>query len=481
MAYRHGVYIEEVPTSIVPPRRVSAALPVVIGAAPVNMVDSPPVNEPVLAYSYSEAVQKLGWSEEGWGGFTLCEFMDAYFSKFAMSPVVFINVLDPSSHTASVTDESQTFSDDEITLANEGVLTDTVTVKDSDGSTTYELDTDYTVSFDQDGNCVVTRVDSGTITEGEQVTVTYDHLDPSSLTTDEIVGGVDSSTGDKTGLELVNEIFPKFRMVPGQIVSPGWSYNTDVAATMAAKAGNINEHFQALALIDLDDSTVTQYSDAPSTKNDNNLTDSLQVVCWPRCKLGDKTYWMSSQLAGLIAQVDGDNEDIPFASPSNHNFQMDSAVANGVEVWLGPGEANYLNSNGIVTALNFIGGWKCWGNRTAAYPGVTDVKDTFIPIRRMFNWIGNTLTLTFWQKTDYPVRRRLIETVVDSANIWLNGLAARGFILGGRVQFQQSENPVTDLMDGIIKFHVYVTPPSPAREITFILEYDPEYLNNLFG
>ena len=481
MTYRHGVYIEEQATSIVPPRSVTASLPVVFGAAPVNMVDDSLVNKPVLAYTYSEAVQAFGWSENNWSGFTLCEFLDAYFSKYQVAPVVLVNVLDPSTHTASVTDESQTFQDDEIVLANEGVLTGTINVADASDSTSYELDTDYTVAFDDDGNCVITRVSEGSISEGAEVTVTYDHLDPSALTTDEIVGGVDSETGEKSGLELVNEIFPKFRLVPGQLVAPGWSYNTDVAATMAAKCEGINEHFKAIALIDLDDTSVTKYSDAPQAKNDNNFTDKQQVICWPRCALGDKTYWMSSQLAGLIAQVDENNEGIPYVSPSNKNFQMDSAVANGKEVWLGPGEANYLNGNGIITALNFVGGWKCWGNRTAAYPAVTDVKDAFLPIRRMFNWIGNQLTLTFWQKVDYPVRRRLIDTIVESANTWLSGLAARGFILDGRVEFQESENPVTDLMDGVIKFHVYVTPPSPDREITFILEYDPEYLSNLFG
>jgi phage tail sheath protein FI len=480
MSYKHGVFVSEVPTSIVPPRRVSAALPVVVGSAPVNQSDAPPVNKPVLAYTYQEAVQLLGWSDD-WDSFTLCEFMDAYFGKFAMAPVVFINVLDPTTHTASITDESQTFADDEITLTNEGVLNDTVVVKSSDGMTTHTLDTDYTVAFDSDGYTVVTRVESGGIAEGAEVTVDYDHLDPSALDADDIVGGVDAGTGEKTGLELINEVFPKFRIVPGQIVCPNWSQDTTVAATMTAKAGNINSHFKAMALVDLDDTAVTKYSDAPGAKNTNNLTDELQAVCWPRVKLGDKTYWMSSQLAGLIAQTDGGHEDIPYASPSNHNFQMDSAVANGSEVWLGPGEGQYLNGNGIITALNFIGGWKCWGNRTGTYPAVTDPKDAFLPIRRMFNWIGNTLTLTFWQKVDYPVNRRLIETIVDSVNIWLNGLAARGFILGGRVEFLESENAVTDLMDGIIKFHVYVTPPSPAREIDFIMEYDPAYMSTLFG
>ena len=79
-----------------------------------------------------------------------------------------------------------------------------------------------------------------------------------------------------------------------------------------------------------------------------------------------------------------------------------------------------------------------------------------------------------------PINRRLVETVVDSANIWLNGLTARGAILGGRVEFLDTENPKTDLLDGTIRFHVYVAPPTPAREIDFVMEYDPDYFSALF-
>ena len=78
------------------------------------------------------------------------------------------------------------------------------------------------------------------------------------------------------------------------------------------------------------------------------------------------------------------------------------------------------------------------------------------------------------------MNKRLIETIVDSANIWLNGLTARGALLGGRVEFLEAENPTTDLLDGKIRFHVYIAPPPPAREIDFIQEYDPAYMSTLF-
>ena len=479
MAYKHGVYVSEVPTSILPPRSVDAALPVVLGTAPVHLLESGtgPVNAPTLCYTYAEAVQAFGYSSE-WGDYTLCEFFKAYFSLFGVAPIVAVNVFDPATHKTSVAAEEKAFdTDDELTLAHPGIVGAAV-VKNQAGDTTYVEDTDY--SLDKIAG-KATRIATGAIASAETVKVDYDYGDPTLVDSDDIVGGIDADTGAATGLELVNSVFPMFRLVPGQIVAPGWSTDPAVAAVMAAKAGNINGHFKAVCLVDVPDATVTKYTDVPAYKNTNNLTDELMVVCWPKVKLGDDTYHMSSQLAGLIAQVDADHEDIPYKSPSNENFQMVAAVADGSEVWLDPQQAAYLNGNGIVTALNFVGGWKAWGNRTGCYPGVTDPKDAFLPIRRMFNWVGNTLVLTWWQKVDFPLTRRLIQTVVDSNNIWLNGLAAREFILGGRVAFLEDENPVTDTMDGVAKFHVYLTPPSPAREIDFILEYDPNYLQTLFG
>ena len=46
------------------------------------------------------------------------------------------------------------------------------------------------------------------------------------------------------------------------------------------------------------------------------------------------------------------------------------------------------------------------------------------------------------------------------------------------VEMLESENPLTNLMAGIIKLHVYMTPPSPAQEIDFVLEYDASYVTS---
>lgn len=249
---------------------------------------------------------------------------------------------------------------------------------------------------------------------------------------------------------------------------------------MKAKAKNIDTVFRAITIHDVADS-VTKYSDVSEWKNKNNFTDTTEIVCWPRVKNGDKLYHLSTQMASLMNQVDSENKDIPYYSPSNHSLQADGAcLADETDVYLNVGSAGYLNGQGVITALNFIGGWKLWGNRTAAYPSNTDPKDAMLTNRRMFNWVGNTLVTSFWSKIDNPANKRLIATVVDSANIWLNGLTASECLLGGRVEFRSDENTTTDLEDGKLHFHVYITPPSPAREIDFIQEYDPSYMDTLF-
>jgi hypothetical protein len=483
--YKHGVSVSEATTSVAPPVRVAAGLPVVVGTAPINLANTQEyVNKPLLAYTYQEAVNALGYSKD-WASYTLCEFIKSHFALFNVAPVVFINVLDPATHKVSVTAETVALDvNGQGVLVNKGVLLSSVVVKSSDGLTTYVLNTDYTLAFDDEGNALITRLDSGSIAQGVNLQVDYDHLDPSLVDSADIIGGVDATTGKYTGLELVNKVFPLFRLVPGQILAPGWSHDPAVAAVMVAKAGAINNLFKAMAITDVEASAAGAdlYTEVPAWKNDNNYVGPLQVVCWPKVKLGDEVYHLSTQFAGLVCKTDGENDDIPFVSPSNKNLQAAGAVVDsGAEVTLDPTQAAYLNGEGIVTALNFIGGWKLWGNRTGAYPGVTDVKDTFIPVRRMFNWVGNTIVLTYWQFVDDPINKRLIDTAVDSLNIWLNGLTARGALLGGRVEFIQDENPITDLLNGIVRFHVYLTPPVPAEDMEFVLEFDTSYLGTLFG
>ncbi|MBQ3647137.1 MAG: phage tail sheath family protein [Synergistaceae bacterium] len=494
MAFYHGVSTREVPTSLIPPAQMESGLPVIVGTAPIHLASDEDalnnVNKPKLIYSYDEAVLQFGFSKD-WEKYTLCEFIYSQFALYAMSPCVLINVLDPNKHKEKITAKEFNITDGEVNLGADVLISDssfeaaTIVIEDdeTESKVIYKLDEDYTLDYDDEGNAIFSVIEDGALANKATVSLTYTKLKPENITSNDIIGGV-TRDGDYTGLELVNSVFPKFRLVPGLLGCPKWSEKPEVAAVMRAKAENINGIFSAVSVVDIpsDSEGADVYTEVPEWKNRNNYMLASQIVCWPKIKLGDDVYHFSTQLIGLMNSVDHDNEDIPYESPSNHSLQMNACVnAAGKEIDLGLDQANYLNSQGITTALNWQGGWKAWNNRTAVYPAVTDVKDTFIPIRRMFCWIRNEFILTFWQKVDAPITPRLIKTIVNSFNIRLNGLAAREFILGGRIEFQTTENPITDLMDGHLRFHIYFTPPSPAEQITGIFEYDPAYVETLFA
>ena len=287
-----------------------------------------------------------------------------------------------------------------------------------------------------------------------------------------------------TGLELIDSVFPKYTMAPDLILCPNWSHDPEVAAVMAAKGENINGVFEADAVIDLastDNGGATYYTEVPALKKENNISNVNQLACWPKVKLGERVFNYAVQLAGSISATDN-NDDLgggtPCESASNKTLQADSMVlASGEEVTLDVQKANYLNDNGIITALNFYGGFVSWGNYTAAFPATTDPVDYFYCINRMFKWVAKTVVLSYWNYIDRRLTRRLLDAILQGVNNWLNSLTAEEKILGGRVEMLESENSLTALMAGRVKFHIYITPPSPLQQMDWVVEYDISYLS----
>lgn len=484
-----GVNVVNLPTGVTPPVKSLAGLPVYVGSAPVHMsaARTAKLNQPVLAYNLAEATAALGFIDAaGSAGqkkfaFTLCEAMSAHFKVGNVGPIVLINVLDPDTHNTAVTAEAHTLgSAGTATLTNAHPWPASVVVKVA--SATKTLGTDYTFTVNSSGQGIVTRVSTGTIAAEASITVDYDYLTPSAVDAADIVGAVDAGTQAKTGLELVSEVFPRFRLVPGAILAPGYMEDATVAAVALAKASSINGHFKAIVFADIPTATVDVYTEAAAWKTTNSYTAADMVVCWPLGRLGDTLYHLSTLAAARAMQTDADNDGIPYESPSNKAIPIDSlALSNGTEVVLDPVAAEALNAQGIVTALNFIGGWVLWGNRTAAYPANTDPADAFINFTRMRAWNQAVIVQSHWKRVDNAMDRRKIDSVLDSENIRLNALAGRGNILGGRLELREELNPVTELLDGHVTYSMNWMVPPPMNAITFNVEVDPSYLSTLFA
>ena len=464
----HGVNVNEVATSLAAPSAAATGIPFFVGCAPIHSVESPaPIGVPVLCTSWDEFKEKLGYCED-WANFDLCEAGYSQFVDFGMQPAIFVNVFDPSTMKSAQTAADFDVTDHKVNLGKLAINNASLVVKDkSSPAVTLTKDTDYEVYF-SNGEMIIELLSTGGHYSDTALNIAYDKAVFTSVNATLISGAI----------EKVELCMSTLGVIPDMIVAPNFGSNATVAAVMATKAAAINGLFRAKALVDVPcgSGDATVYSAVVAKKNALAMTDLNEIVCWPMCKLGDHKYHMSVRIAGLIASVDTEN-GAPHHSPSNNALKVDSLVlADGTEVLLTKAQADILNNGGVMTGLNFMGGYVAWGNYTACYPTNTDVKDFMISVSRTFDWVANTLIKTFWGYLDTPMTRRLIDTILDTCNIWLNGLTGADIILGGRCEMIESENPVTNLMQGIVKLHVYLTPPSPAQEIDFTLEYDASYV-----
>ena len=484
MSYKHGIYNTEIPTSLTVPIRGTAGLQVIFGTAPIHLAADPEkaVNTPMLCYSFKEAQQAVGYSDD-FKNFTLCQSIDACFRVFNVAPIILVNVLDPKNPAHITENAAATYPVKDGLVAYDKAMVLLSTMAVTAGETALVAGKDYEAEHETDGTVVITML-SEEAQAATEVSVTSTSLNPAGVTRADIVGGVDGKTGKETGLELVRHIYPKLGMVPGILLAPGWSQDAVVAAALQAKTEAINGNFECVTYLDIaaDETGATVYTDVLEAKQRLGASGTHAAAFWPMCAVGDKVYFMSAMAAALTAYNDASNGDVPYDSPSNHSLRITATVlADGTEVVLDRQQANdVLNANGVITAIN-EGGFNLWGNNTAAYPSTSDPKDRWLATRRFFNWDGNNFILTYRQKVDRPGNKRLIQSIVDSQNIIGNGYVARDYCAGYKTVFLESENPVTELLAGHLTVHTYLAPYVPSEFIENRREYDVSALEAAMG
>lgn len=480
MGYNHGVRVIENPTSLTVPRQGTAGLQVIVGAAPVNLAEDPynATNKPLLAHSFAEASRAVGYCDN-FKDYNICESIDASFRVLNIAPIVIINVLNPKVHRKALEEQEIQVMEGQALINTFGVLADTLTVKS--GDRVLEEDTDYLISFDDNGMALITLVDS---TEIKSLTVSGYVIDASQITYKDIIGGYNVSTGEEKGLEVIRQVFPKLQLTPGLIICPGWSKNPNVGAAIAAKCININGVFTCEAIVDLETAEeigARKYTDVWMVKNESGFVSEHLSVEWPCVRIGNKIYHASAVKGALTAYTDASNGDVPNLSPSNKAIGVSGlCLEDGTEVILDEQQANVVNSYGVSTFNNFSG-WTTWGNSTAAYPGSTDPKDRWFCCRRFFSWWGNSFILTYHQRVDSPNDYRLIEAIVDDENVKGNSYAAQGKCAGAYIEYREEDNTINDILNGKMQFLTHLAPYTPAEDILNVLEFDPSLLEAAFG
>lgn len=466
----HGITVKEAATNVVATKQVDSAIPCVIGTAPVHMGTERGTGKPVIAYSYEEAVEKLGYSDD-WKSYTLCEAMYVLFRVFGVSPVVFINVLDVKKHKEKVAAGTLDLTDSQKPIVKDsGILLDTLKLGE------YAAGKDYTVRHDENGYAAITPIG---VTIDASVKVEYEKLVPNKVTAQDIVGGYDAETGESTGVELVDDVYHICGVIPATLIAPGYSHEDTVSDVLAAKAKEFDTVFSAVAACDVG---VNEKKYSAIVEAAKARANTYVVPCWPCAPLDTSCVVHRSVIfAGMCASTDADYGNIPYASPSNRPLPLDGlCTEEGEEITLNYKQANAVENAGVYTAVR-LDVWKAWGTYTSAVNASTDPKDIFIAIRRMVNWHKNTFVVNYFSKVDNPSNTRLIESLVDNENKRIDGLKNIGAVAGGRIQFLDADNPIGNIMAGKLKFRQKLGFWPPAREIENVIEIDAELVKKALG
>ena len=470
--YLHGVETIEIENGPRPVKTVKSAVIGLIGTAPMGAV-----NTPTLCLSEKDAAA-FG---SQLANFTIPQALDAIYDHGA-GTVIVINVLDPSIHKTSVPSENVTFdpANDRAQLAH-GAVADLV-LKSADGAVTYKVDIDYTVNL---ATGVLTRIRAGAITTVVAPKASYDYADPTQVTAADIIGAVNAA-GVRTGMKALNDTYNQFGFFAKILIAPAFCTQNSVATELIAMAAKLG----AVSYIDAPIGTTYAQAIAgrgPAGTINFNTSSERVRLCYPHVKVYDpvlnaeRLEPLSARAAGLRAKMDVDKGF--WWSSSNQELMGVIGVERQLSAMIDDpqSEVNLLNEQGITTIFNSYGtGYRLWGNRTAAWPTVTHMKN-FENVRRTGDVINESLRYFSQQYIDMPLNQALIDALVESVNGYGRKLIGDGAVLGFKAWFDPARNEETELAAGHLLISYKYTPPPPMERLTFETEITSEYLLNLKG
>ena len=339
-------------------------------------------------------------------------------------------------------------------------------VVNSDNTTPYVRDTDYTV--DEYGRFKV--LPGGDITEGDTLLVGYNYFDSSLVAASDFIGAFNTGSGERTGFYLSDLCYNSFGFMPKVIIVPGYSTDPVVFPEMIARA----EQFRAMALFDSQSAqSVSEIITARGGTGNYGTANGRVVLCYPGVNvvhpdLGNtEVRPMSQFIAGLISAVD--LAEGHWTSPSNHEVlgivSLESEVTWNFQAI--NTEANALNEVGICTmGKPFGSGWRFWGNRSAQFPTDT-APDNFICVRRVADILHESVEMAMLPFIDKPITNAIIADIRETVNGYMRSLVQRGGLISGECTYDPDKNPPLEVAAGHLVFDLDFMPPTPAERISF--------------
>ena len=481
MAYKHGAY-GEITSNRVTDAKQSDVVAAYIGTAPINLIrgyaEKALVNMPIKVANMSDTQSKLGYSTD-WEAFTLCEAFAQHFDNTVgnVGPIYVVNVLDPDVHKAAEkTTTELTFSNQRAEFESDDIILDTFAIADKVEGVDYSLEYNFAK-----GAVVVKLI---TEADGNTLTCSYNTVDASAVEADDIIGQT-TEDGQYTGLHAMKLLYQYHNAVLNMLAAPGWSDLPEVYRAMVGIVQKLNGHWDGfvnadIPLEDAEGEAINSIEKAIAWKEANGYTSEFSKVYWPMVKDGDgRVFHLSTAGQATMLRVDLSHDGVPFESPSNKEIMAtaqhfgEGSKNKGFDQQTG----NSLNEKGITTACFWGGQWVLWGPHTAAfsYNGGMDARAIFDVNIRMLEYITNSFQLDHGTKIDQPMTPQDRDVILNEERKKLDTLTGIGALIGTpSVEFMETENSLSDMMNGDFVWNFNVTNTPPFKSGTARVSYTDE-------
>lgn len=291
-----------------------------------------------------------------------------------------------------------------------------------------------------------------------------------------VIGGVDSTTGQLEGCHALLGAESALGFTPRILLAPGFTHTRDSgnANAVVAELVGIAERLRAVIIADGPNTT-----DAAAVAYAGDFGSPRVYVVDPWVlkvnSLGEtEAFPPSPCVAGLIAK--SDNERGFWWSPSNQNINGIVGTVRKIDFTLGDSSAraNLLNEKNVATIIR-QNGYRLWGNRTLA----ADQKWMFLSVRRTADIINDSLLRAHLWAVDRNITKTYLQDVADGVNAYLRDLTTLGAILGGRCWADPDLNSPANIAQGKVYWNFDFTPPYPAEHLTFRSHLVQDYLTEL--
>nr|WP_315289771.1 phage tail sheath protein [Serratia proteamaculans] len=302
------------------------------------------------------------------------------------------------------------------------------------------------------------------------VVVRVEQGDTEAETTTNIIGGVDATTGKKTGMKALLAAQSLLGVKPRILGAPGHD-NKAVATELLSVAQSLR------AFAYLSAYGCKTVSEAIAYRENFSQREAMLIwpdfLSWDTVTNADATAFATARALGLRAKID---------QQTGWHKTLSNVGVNGVtgisadvfwDLQDSATDANLLNKNDVTTLIR-KDGYKFWGSRTCS----DDPLFQFENYTRTAQVLADTMAEAHMWAVDMPLHPSLAKDILEGIKAKFRELKSAGYIIDGNAWIDDAANDKDTLKAGKLVIDYDYTPVPPLENLLLRQRITDQYLVN---